>query len=200
MGLGVVKGKTAAGRLSVILTLTVALWTLTGGAAPAWGDSFPTYGTGPVQVRIYTDYFCPPCRAMEPELEPLLIRLVEGGVITVTLVDTPFSKHTALYARYFLYALDRHNAFGHALLVRNTLFEAAANRHVTTKERIEELFKGKGISFREFDTAGAFQRYNALIRDDNIDATPSCVIIRSAKKEKFVGGPDIIKALRELHR
>ena len=32
---------------------------------------FPSYGSGPVEVRLYTDYFCPPCRAMEPAVEPL---------------------------------------------------------------------------------------------------------------------------------
>ena len=36
-----------------------------------------SFGEGPVRVRLYTDYFCGPCRAMEPELEPLLVELVK---------------------------------------------------------------------------------------------------------------------------
>lgn len=198
MRLSEMKMKFSAALVSVMFSIVIAIGTLTGGVVPARGEPFPTYGTGPIQVRIYTDYFCPPCRAMEPEIEPLLRKLIDRGIITLTLVDTPFSKYSPLYARYFLYAQNRRDSFEHALTVRNTLFEAAANRHFTTKERIEGLFKSKGIPFTEFDPARAFDRYNALIKEDHVDATPSCVIMRSVRKEKFVGGPDIIKALKGL--
>jgi len=179
--------------------IMIAVLILTAGAAWGQDKTFPTYGTGAVTVRIYTDYFCPPCRGMEPAVEPLLRNLIKKGFITLTLVDTPFSKYTPLYACYFLYALNAKNDFEHALLVRNTLFDAATNRHFTTKERLEEIFKGKGISYTVFEPKPAFDRYNALIKEDSIDATPSCVIIRDGKKEKFVGGPDIVNALKALH-
>lgn len=160
---------------------------------------FPVYGAGAVQVRIYTDYFCPPCRGMEPAVEPVLRDLIKRGVIRLTLVDTPFNKYTPLYARYFLYALNAKNDFEHALLVRNTLFDAANNRHFTTKERLEEIFKDKRIPYQAYEPKPAFDRYNALIKEDSVDATPSCVIIRAGKKDKFVGGPDIINALKAIH-
>ena len=83
-------------------------------------------------------------------------------------------------------------------MVRNTLFEAATNRHFTTKERLEEIFKGKGIPWQAFEPKPTFERYNALIKEDFIDATPSCVIIRDGKKKKHVGGEDIINALKGL--
>jgi len=195
---GDMKMKSGLFWVPVMFFVTIFLWTLTGGVVPARGEPFPTYGTGPIQVRIYTDYFCPPCRAMEPAIEPLLRKLIDRGIITLTLVDTPFSKYSPLYARYFLYAQNRRDSFEHALTVRNTLFEAAANRHFTTKERIEEVFKGKRILWQAFDPQPIFDRYNALIKEDHVDATPSCVIMRSVRKEKFVGGPDIVKALKGL--
>lgn len=158
---------------------------------------FPDYGSGKIQVHIYTDYFCPPCRAMEPAVEPLLIELVKNNKIRLTLVDVPLRRISALYARYFLYALKAGNSFEQALKVRNILF-MVADQQVTMRESIEELFKSKKIPYTPFEPKPVFARYNTLIREDGVNATPVCVIVRSGKKERFVGGADIIKALKGL--
>jgi thiol:disulfide interchange protein DsbA len=159
---------------------------------------FPTYGAGAIQVRLYTDYFCPPCRAMEPPVEPVLRDLLNRKVITLTLVDVPLRPSSPLYAQYFLYALKGKNDSEHALKIRNVLFEAAASTHVTTREQLEETFKGKKIPYAVFDPKLSFSRYNDLIMEDGIRSTPTCVIIKGVRKEAFVGGPDILKALKNL--
>jgi thiol:disulfide interchange protein DsbA len=159
---------------------------------------FPQYGTGPIQVRLYTDYFCPPCRAMEPSVEPILFDLLKRKVITLTLVDLPLSRVSALYAKYFLYALKVKNDRDHAFHVRNVLIAATSDRQMTTEARIAELFKSKGIPHTVFEAGPALERYNALIREDKVQATPTCVIIRDGKKGTFLGGTDIIAALKSL--
>lgn len=161
-------------------------------------DPFPTYGAGAIQVRFYTDYFCPPCRAMEAPVEPVLRDLLKRKMITLTLVDVPFHRHSPLYAQYFLYALKGKNDFEHTLKVRNILFEAAANTQVTTKEQIEDIFKSKKIPYTVFDPKPSFSRYNVLITEDGIRSTPTCVIVKGGKKESYVGGQDILKALTNL--
>jgi thiol:disulfide interchange protein DsbA len=135
---------------------------------------------------------------MEPALEPLLRDLIKRNVIRVTLMDTPVRKYSPLYTRYFLYALKAKNDLEHALKVRNILFDAAAMDEITNKEGIEELFRSKGIPYTAFEHKPTFDRFNALIKEDIIPATPTCVIIRAGKKESFVGGPDIIAALKRL--
>ena len=179
------------------MTIMLLILSATGLCAQGQETPFPTYGSGAVQVCIYTDYFCPPCRGMEPAVEPLLRDLIKRNVIRVTLIDTPFYRHSGLYARYFLYALNARNDFEYALKVRNILFDAAT-RNVTTKEGIEELFRSKGIRYSAFEPKSAFDRYNALITQDKINATPTCVIIQDGKKKQFVGGPDIVNALKGL--
>lgn len=159
---------------------------------------FPTYGSGAVQVRIYSDYFCPPCRSMEPSVEPLLRNLIDKKIIQLTLVDVPFHKHSSLYARYFLYALKSKNSLDQALIVKNVLFNATANNAITTNGEVEKLFRSKGISYSAFDPKNVFKRYNDLIKEDKISQTPSCVIIKKGKKETFVGGANIISALKTL--
>jgi protein-disulfide isomerase len=127
------------GSSSAFLTTIIAILILTGSYAQGQEMPFPTYGLGAVQVCIYTDYFCPPCRGMEPAVEPLLRDLIKRNVIRVTLVDMPFSKYSPLYASYFLYALKTKNDLEYALKVRNILFDAAAKNDVTTKEGIPPL-------------------------------------------------------------
>jgi thiol:disulfide interchange protein DsbA len=159
---------------------------------------FPSYGIGKVIVRIYTDYFCPPCRAAEPELEPLLIDLVKSKKITVTFVDTPIYKDSQIYARYFLYALNKKNNFEYALHVRSVLFEAAANK--INKESLEEFIKGKGIAFTPFDAIPVLKKLNGLLQDDKVTGTPTCVIVKNGISDKRVGGGEILKALKEIQQ
>jgi thiol:disulfide interchange protein DsbA len=189
----------AVGLFSMVLAGLIAAG---GGWAEEQNPPFPSYGSGPVEVRLYTDYFCPPCRAMEPAVEPLLKDLLKKNAIRLTLVDVPFSQHTLLYARNFLYAIKENNDLEHAFRVRNVLLEASTQKDVTTQERIEALFKEKGIPFSiffaTFDAKPAFDRYNALLKEDNINATPTCVVIKNGQKKAFVGGPNIINALKAL--
>jgi thiol-disulfide isomerase/thioredoxin len=186
----------------VFLTFTLTGLTVVGiGSAAVQNPPFPTfpiYGSGPVEVRIYTDYFCPPCRAMEPDVEPLLKELLKKNAIRLTLVDVPLNQHSPLFARNFLYAIKESNALENALRVRTVLQNAATNKEMITQARIETLFKEKAIAYGLWDPKPVFDRYNALINEDKITATPTCVIIQNGQKKTFVGGPDVINALKAL--
>jgi thiol:disulfide interchange protein DsbA len=177
---------------------TMVFFVLSGNNAQGQELTFPEYGSGKIQVRLYTDYFCPPCRRMEPAVEPVLKDLIKRGVIRLTLVDTPYSRHSPLYARYFLYALKGKNDLEQALKVRNILFETAGNEDALTKERLEEILKSKVIYYRPFDVKPVFDRFNVLIKEDHIDATPTCVIIKNGRKEAFTGRENIVNALKRL--
>lgn len=157
---------------------------------------FPSYGVGKVLVRVYTDYFCPPCRAAEPELEPLLVELVKSKKITVTFVDTPIYRDSQFFARRFLHALNKKNDFEHALKVRSVLFEAATNK--VNKDSLDEYLKEKGIALAPFEVAPVLTKLNALLQEDKVDATPTVVIVKDGKSEKKIGGGEILRALKEI--
>jgi len=182
----------------LVLSITLGVSVFLGNDLRGQEPPFPAFGSGKIQVRLYTDYFCPPCRGIEPAVEPILKDLIRKGVIRLTLVDTPFSSQSPLYARYFLYALNGKNDRDHAFKVRNILFELAGNRSATTKEQLEEILKSKGITYQPFDVKSTFNKFNALIKEDHTDATPTCVIIKSGKKEAFTGEADIVNALKRL--
>ena len=184
--------------LALSMTMMLSILSATGLCAKEQKIPFPAYGTGPLQVRIYTDYFCPPCRAMEPVAEPVLRDLLKRNAITLTMIDVPYHRLTPLYAKYFLYALKAKNDSDHAFHIRNILIAATADKEMTTEKRIGNLFKSKGIPYKVFEARPVFDRYNDLIKEDGIQATPTCIIVRDGKKEHFVGGPDIIAALKRL--
>jgi len=95
----------------------------------------PIYGSGAIQVRIYTDYIRPPCQAIEPVVEPLRKDLINKNIIRLTLIDVPFIRNSPMYAGYFLYALNAKHDKEQALRVKNVPFTAATDKHSTTNEK-----------------------------------------------------------------
>ncbi len=135
---------------------------------------------------------------MEPDVEPILKDLLKKNAIRLTLVDVPISQLSAIFARNFLYALKDNCDLEQALRVRNVLQNAATDKEIKTQERIEALFKEKGIAYSIGNPKPVFERYNALLKEDKINATPTCVIIKEGRKKAYIGGEDIIHALKAL--
>ena len=165
-------------------------------AAPEEGNGiFPSFGDGPVEVRIYASYFCPPCRAMEPELEPILEELVETGRIRLTFVDVPVGNFKP-YIYGFLFALNNDKSMENAARVRRILFDVAGKRG--GKQEIQEAFEREGIRYTPFDPEAVFLRFNQLIREDAVRVTPSAAIHKKGEGKTIKGGRDILAALEAL--
>ncbi|HQO63108.1 MAG TPA: thioredoxin domain-containing protein [Syntrophorhabdus sp.] len=163
----------------------------------AQGVLLPSYGQGKTIVRVYTDYFCGPCRAGEPKVEALLLQLVKTNKIKLMFIDTPAHKTTSLYAQYFLYILNLKKDFEHALSARRVLFEAASQK-ITAKEKLEEVLTQKGIGFKPFDPKQTFNAMSQYIKDDGVRATPTIIIDNGTEKQPFVGIDNIVNALELL--
>jgi hypothetical protein len=159
----------------------------------------PTFGKGPIKVRLHADYFCPPCRALSPKIGPILADLVKRNIITLTFIDTPFCQYSSMYARYFLYAIHEKKDIDTALAVRNALF-SASGANITDATKLEEALKNKGIAFKAFEVKPIFDQYGVLLQKDKVDATPSCMIEQDGEKELSVGDSDILKALEKLKK
>jgi len=186
--------------IMAILGLLFMLLAFKGSATPAFAEEnfITSFGTGPVNVRLYTDYFCEPCRAAEPEIEVLLINLLGNNAIRLTLVDTPVHKETPLYARYFLYILnDNKKLFTQAIAARGVLFEAATHK-INTAKALETFLANKNIKFRPLDVTPLFKDLENFIKEDAVHSTPSCVIYGPKGKAAFVGKGDIIKGLKGI--
>jgi len=167
-----------------------------GAATPVYAADtlLPSFGDGPVKVRLYTDYFCKPCSALEPKLEPVISDLVKKGVINITFIDTPLHKETTLYAKYFLYILHEKKELNYALRARAVLFEAAKQKIADSKS-LEAFILQKGMRLKGFDVKSTFGVLSSYLTEDNIKSTPTCIIDNKGKKERFTGN-NIVTALK----
>ena len=159
----------------------------------------PAFGRGPVEVRLYTDYFCGPCLAEEAEVISLVSELVGKNLIRVLFIDTPIHPETVLFANYFLAALNAQNDFPQALAARGALFEAA-RQEITEMGALEAFLKTKGVTFRPYDTAPVFKIFGNYLKEDRIRSTPSCVILGPQGKKTLTGKDEIPKGLRGLRK
>jgi thiol:disulfide interchange protein DsbA len=185
--------------IAVVIGFLFFLLFFKGAAVPVYAEEMllPSFGEGKVQVRLYTDYFCDPCSRMEPKIEPLLTYLVKKKKITLTLIDTPVHTLTPLYARYYLYILSQDKRFESTMHSRGLLFRAAKGK-VEDKERLEDFLKKNNIKFKQIDPRPTFAALSALITEDRVRATPTCVIIRDGRKAVFNGEKEITGALELL--
>jgi thiol-disulfide isomerase/thioredoxin len=162
--------------------------------------NIPSYGNGLHEILIFSDYFCPPCQALEPKLEPVLDALYKQGNVKIRFVDTPMHKETPLFAKFYLYAAKAAPDYRAAMRARKVLFTLAGKENgIWIDERIEEAFRKEKVAFTPFDFRTAQPELNRLIHEHRVDSTPTCVILSPGTKvQKSTGAGDIQKGLKSL--
>jgi thiol-disulfide isomerase/thioredoxin len=189
----------------VAILMIISFWvlmTLAGCSKPSSDIKTPpgsSYGEGSYEVIIFTDYFCPPCQALETELDAMLSKLLEKGDVKITFVDAPVSKHTQLYAKYFLYSINAGADFQGMLKTRRVLFGAARTNAVFTEEGIASELRGQGIAFQPYDLSKVYIVLNELMKNHDIRSTPTCVVkYPNSDVHKYLGPDDIKRGLSLL--
>ena len=187
---------------SLLGYLTI-LFTFSGSITPAYGQdaisSLPTLGKGAYEVTIFADYFCPPCQRVDTKAEPLLKELLAAGQVKIAFVDVPFHSATPIYAKYYLYAANADSDTDNIFHVRKILFDAAQAKHIQTEKALVAYLKEQKVSWKIMDEKSIFLKLSAIIKENNIKATPTCVIRYSATDvKKFVGDDEIWNGLTTL--
>jgi hypothetical protein len=117
----------------------------------------------------------------------------------MTFIDVPFSKATPLYAKYYLYAVHAGADEREVLRIRSTLFHAAQEKNIQSKELLVNYLKEQKISWKEYDEKPVFQTLNMIIKQNRIAATPTCVIRYSpSDSKKYIGIDEIRDGLAIL--
>ncbi|KQC07491.1 MAG: hypothetical protein APR62_06400 [Smithella sp. SDB] len=187
---------------SLLGYLTILL-TFSGSVIPAYGQEsnhrVPTFGKGDYEIIMFTDYFCTPCRRIDIKAEHLLKELLSSNKVKVTFIDVPFNKTTPLYAKYYLYAVNADSETDGVFKIRKVLFDAAQGKNIHNEDQLIDYLKKQNISWKKMGEKVVFPMLNAAIIENNINATPTCVIRHSAADiKKFVGDTNIWKGLTEL--
>jgi protein-disulfide isomerase len=179
------------------------LFTFSGSVTPAYGQEgprIPSLGNGAYEVLFFSDYFCPPCRILDASLEPVIKELIANGNVRITFIDVPFSKATPLYAKYYLYALHAGADEREVLRIRGALFYAAQEKNIQSKDLLVAYLKEQKITWKEYDEKPVFQTLNMIIKQNRINATPTCVIRYSpSDSKKYIGTDEIRDGLALLN-
>ncbi|MCJ8501341.1 DsbA family protein [Desulfatitalea alkaliphila] len=166
--------------------------------APEPFDAVFTFGDGPIELFVFADYFCPPCRRVEPHLDKALRDLVPLGV-QVTFVDMPFSRMAPLYARYFLYAAKAASSLDGVLHARDVLFQIAKNNGVASDQEMVKALKENEVAITYFDVRPLLTRWGEIIQAHNVRSTPTCIIVKPGQEpSRHVGSEEIPKAIDQL--
>jgi protein-disulfide isomerase len=186
----------AVGYLTILLTFS-------GSVTPAYGQNItaavPSLGKGTYEVVLFTDYFCPPCKRIDAQAEPVLKELLASGKVKITFVDVPLSRFTPIYARQYLYAVNAGANDEEIFRIRKALFKAAQERRIETKEALISYLKEEKIGWKEFDEKPIFSTLSSMIKQNKVDATPTCVIKYSAADvKKYVGDDEIWDGLAKF--
>ncbi|PKN96388.1 MAG: hypothetical protein CVU43_20995, partial [Chloroflexi bacterium HGW-Chloroflexi-5] len=159
-----------------ILGYFIILFTFSGSATPAYGQDkmsgVPSMGKGPYEVIMFSDYFCPPCKRIDTKAEPLMKELLATGKVRITFVDVPFNPVTPVYARYYLYAVNAGSRDEEIFRTRKTLFKAAQEKRIQTKEALVSYLKEEKIEWKIFDENPVFAMMSNIIRQNKIERTP----------------------------
>lgn len=185
--------------MSVLGYLTIVI-TFSGSVTPAYGQGIvPSFGPGPYEVVIFTDYFCPPCKRVDGKAEGLFKELVATNQVKLTFVDVPYNRATPVYAKYYLHAVNADATLDHVLHVRKVLFEAAQGKHLRNEKDLVAHLQDQKIALKSMDERSIFPLLDSAIKAHKVDATPTCVIKYSAKDvKKFVGSDEIWDGLNKL--
>jgi len=188
--------------LYVILGYLFVVLTFSGSVTPAYGaerPSAPSYGEGPFELTIFTDYFCPPCQLVESDMESYLNEFLSKGGVKVTFVDMPLHALTPLYAKYFLYVVNTGGGYREILHARKVLFELAVANAAATDQALAQKLIERGVAFKPFDPKPVYAIWNRTIKEFKANATPTCFVKYSAIDiRKYVGPEEIRKGLADL--
>ena len=186
----------------VILGYIFVILTFSGSAIPAYGAEksiVPSYGSGRYELIIFTDYFCPPCQAMESEIDPAVKEFLSGGGVRVTFVDLPIHKETRLYAQYYLYAAKAAKNYKNVLHARRVLFSLARNHVAQSEDELKKALKAGGIPIAVYDLSPVYPALNKIINTYQAKSTPTCVIKYSSDDiRKYTGTFEIRNGLGML--
>ena len=187
----------------ILLGYLFITFVFNGSATPSYGadqPAAPSYGSGPTELLVFTDYFCPPCQNVEGALEPAIQSLLTRGNVKVTFVDMPLHKPSSLYIRYFLFAVHSSPGYKNAMRARHILFKLATQNTVTNAQDLEKQLIAQGVALQPFDPRPIYDAWTHMSKRYGVDSTPTCLLKYSETDIRtYKGGNEIrTKLIPEL--
>lgn len=151
--------------------------------------------SSPIEIYVFTDWACPACRALEPQIEALAPKLMAEG--QVVFVDFAVHPETLNFTPYNLaFMIKNKPAY---LQLRNMLSQISETNQTPTEEQIAAAAQKIGEKYDELhyaDVALATKYFNELAQQFQVNGTPTVVVINTDTKKgrKLVGANEITES------
>ena len=162
--------------------------------------------TTPIEVYVFTDWACPACRELEPDLEKIAPAIINKAKLTF--VDYAIHPQTLNYSPYNVSFMIKNKP--QYFRLRNEMNKLALNTPDPTEEQIESLAESQGVKYQPLNVADITlsQKYfKELVKQFGVNKTPTVIIINTqSKKGKKLTGLDeitesnIMKAIDSLQK
>lgn len=149
----------------------------------------------PVEVYFVTDWYCPSCRKIEPDIEKMLAKI--QAKTAFYFVDFPIHRKSLNFTPYNLSFLV-HNKSEY-LRARHILANLADKTESPTDEEIVAAAKKEHIQFKELsylDVHAGIDCFEKICNTYDMSATPTIIITNTKTKKvtKFEGTDEISEA------
>lgn len=149
---------------------------------------------GPIEVYVFTDWFCPACRRVEPVFEEMIPDL--KGKALVFFVDATVHPESLNFTPYNLsFMINNKNDY---FKLRKALEQLADKNDTPSDTDIQDAIKPHGVQLKELaysDVALGVKLFKKLVKQFDITQTPTVVIVNmdSKKGKKLSGYEEITK-------
>jgi protein-disulfide isomerase len=143
-------------------------------------------------VYFVSDWFCPVCRKIEPEIEKIYPELT--STVRVAFIDMPIHPESAnitpYHIQFMLYEKDKYIRLRHAL---NEISHISKN---PTQEQVQTAVAPVGVALRPpnfMEILNGVRQFETVYKGFKVTATPTVVIdnTRTRKRKLLVGGNEI---------
>lgn len=147
---------------------------------------------GPIALFFFSDWQCPSCRKLEPQIEQLFDKLQDKAKITF--VDFPVHQETLNFTPYHL-AFMVHNKDKY-LRLRKKMSELSQVTGEPTEKQIEQAALSVGAVYKPLNYAEVshgMRYFNQLSSQFGINSTPTLILVNleTKKGRKLKGGLEI---------
>jgi hypothetical protein len=141
-----------------------------------------------IEVYVFTDWFCPSCRQVEPDLEKAYPDIMKRAKLLF--VDFPVHPESMNFIPYNLSFLVREKA--KYLEVRKALMRLAERTKEPTPEDVQKAVAPLGVSYRPLnysDVNAGVQYFQSLVRAFRVEGTPAMVVYhRKNRSTRLLSG------------
>ncbi|MGZ8440834.1 MAG: thioredoxin domain-containing protein [Candidatus Deferrimicrobiaceae bacterium] len=144
------------------------------------------------EVYIVTDWFCPACRAAEPEILKCARKAMQKA--KVVFVDYPIHPETLNYIPYNLSFIVREKE--KYLQIREAMATLARKTKEPMPEEVQAAVSPLGVKYVPLnyaDVLAGMQDFSTLVKKFNVRGTPSVVVrdLRTGKTKTLYGSTEI---------